>query len=101
MPLHSGNDRRGSSGRVPVRRLRPEAGLRQHAPDKQGGVALRWPSMPASGCGSCRHRMSRSTSGAAVGTWELVGEEFDVELVEESSKPDAVFEVNVNVRGAE
>jgi hypothetical protein len=38
---------------------------------------------------------------AAAGAWELVGEEFDVELVEEASKPDAVFEVNVNVRRAE
>src|SRR3954447_1689007 len=35
---------------------------------------------------------------AAVGAWELVGEDFDVELVEEAAKPDAVFEVNVNVR---
>ena len=35
---------------------------------------------------------------AAVGAWELVGEEFDVELVEETSQPDAVLEVNVNVR---
>jgi hypothetical protein len=35
---------------------------------------------------------------ATASTWELVGEECDVELVEESSKPDAVFEVNVNVR---
>jgi len=38
---------------------------------------------------------------ATVRAWELVGEEFDVELVEETSKPDAVFEVNVNVRGLE
>jgi RNA polymerase sigma factor (TIGR02999 family) len=38
---------------------------------------------------------------AAARAWELVGEDFDVELVEESSKPDAVFEVNVNVRGLE
>lgn len=30
--------------------------------------------------------------------WELVGVECDVELVEESTKPDAVFQVNVNVK---
>ena len=35
---------------------------------------------------------------ASVRTWELVGVECDVELVEESTKPDAVFQVNVNVR---
>lgn len=35
---------------------------------------------------------------AAVRAWELVGTECDVELVEETSKPDAVFQVNVNVR---
>jgi hypothetical protein len=38
---------------------------------------------------------------AAADMWELVGEESDVELVEESLKRDAVFEVNVNVRGLE
>lgn len=38
---------------------------------------------------------------ASARAWELVGEDFDVDLVEEASKPDAVFEVNVNVRGLE
>ena len=35
---------------------------------------------------------------AAVRAWELVGVESDVELVEETSQPDAVFQVNVNVK---
>ena len=35
---------------------------------------------------------------ASVRAWELVGVECDVELVEKASRPDAVFQVNVNVK---
>jgi len=35
---------------------------------------------------------------ASLRAWELVGVECDVELVEETSLPDAVFQVNVNVK---
>lgn len=35
---------------------------------------------------------------ASVRAWELVGVECDVELVEEAPRPDAVVQVNVNVK---
>jgi hypothetical protein len=35
---------------------------------------------------------------ASARAWELVGVESDVELVEETPRPDTVFQVNVNVK---
>jgi hypothetical protein len=35
---------------------------------------------------------------ASARAWDLVGVESDVELVEEAPQPDAVFQVNVNVK---